>query len=193
MSALPPQPGSKIIRHEKAAVWRDGYAFLKAASEESARIVADAKRVFDEAHAKGTAAAEQKAAGELADQRRKVEQELETSLSGLEIEIVDLVVTIARQVIGTYPDADVVALMAKKAIAEFRHEKLQAIRVSPESWPAVQAIADQSGNDDVTVEADISLGPGDLVLSGPHTVMDAGMETQLAAIRESMSHPGEAT
>jgi type III secretion protein L len=191
MSELPARPGAKIIRHEKAAVWRDGYAFLKAASEESARIVADARIVFDEAQAKGTEAARLKVVGELADRRRRVEQELEAALSGLEVEIVDLVLSIARQVIGTYPDGDVAALMAKKAMAEFRHEKLQAIRVSSESWPAVQAIVDQTGDDAVTVEADISFGPGDLVLSGTQTVMDAGMETQLAAIRQSMARGGE--
>ena len=57
----------------------------------------------------------------------------------------------------------------------------------------MQAIADQAGNDAMKVETDLSLGPGDLVLTGLNTVIDAGIDTQLAAIRESLAHPGDVT
>jgi type III secretion protein L len=194
MSQLPAAPGVKIIRHEKAAIWHDGYAFLKAASEEAAKIVAEAQKVLETARAKGIEEAKQKVETELTEQRRKAAQELEASLSGLEGEVVDLVMAITRQVIGTYPDAELVALTAKKAIAEFRHEKLQAIRVSPQAGPAVQATVEQAGSGDtVKVETDNAFGPGQIVLTGTHTVIDAGIDTQLAAIRESMARTGGMT
>jgi type III secretion protein L len=177
---LPKSPGVKIIPAAQEQAWRDGFHYLT----EVRRIYA-AERA--KGYAEGRAAAARDAGVLILETKGKVDR----YFASVESELVSLAFDIVSRVLGEFDDAELVSRAARTALADFREEKAVTIRVHPSAEVHVrQALSDllvgADGSPMITVEADPRMEPRGCVLSTDIAIVDASIETQLAAIAEAM-------
>jgi type III secretion protein L len=182
---LPKAPSAKIIRAAEESAWRDGFQFL-----------AEAQRVQAAERAKGYAEGRAAGAKDASVLLLNTADEVARYMATVEPQLARLAFDIVRRVLGEFDDAELVARAARTALAEFREAKAVTIRVHPDAQQHVQnTLFDVFMGDDttpaVTIEADPRLDPRGCVLATDIAVVDASIETQLAAIAEAMKQPAQ--
>jgi len=180
-SDLPKAPGVKIIRAAEEAAWRDGFRFLA-----EVRTLQAAER--EVAHAEGMASGNLEASKLVVQTTAKVQK----YMASLDKQVAQLAFDIVRRILSEFDNRELVARAARNALADFREAKAVTIKVHPSAENHVRrAIGDLvgGGGDEsfaVSIEADPEIGEGICVLSTEFAVVEATIETQLAAIAQAM-------
>lgn len=183
-SDLPKAPGVKVIRAAEEGAWRDGFRFLT-----EIRSLQAAERA--KAYAEGKAAGNLEASKLVAETSAKVQG----YLASLDKQVAQLAFDIVRRIMSEFDDRELVARAARNALADFREAKSVTIKVHPSAESHVRrAIADLVGSSGeeglaVSVETDTEIGERICVLSTEFAVVEATVETQLAAIAQAMGLP----
>lgn len=178
---LPKAPGVKIIRAAEESAWRDGFRFLA-----EVRTLQAAERA--KAYVEGKAAGSLEASKLVAETSAKVQR----YMTSLEKQVAQLAFEIVRRILSEFDDRELVARATRNALADFRDAKSVTIKVHPTVETHVRrAIADlvgAAGGDgfDVSVETDTEMGERICVLSTEFAVVEATIDTQLAAIAQAM-------
>lgn len=178
---LPKAPGVKIIRAAEEGAWRDGFRFLA-----EVRTLQVEER--EAAYAEGIAAGRLEASKLVTQTTAKVQK----YMASLDKQVAQLAFDIVRRILSEFDDRELVARAARNALADFRDTKSVTIKVHPSVEHHVRrAIADLAGGvgDErfaVSVEADPEIGESVCVLSTEFAVVEATIETQLAAIAQAM-------
>jgi type III secretion protein L len=181
---LPTGPGSRIIRAADAEAWQDGLEFCLQARRQAERVEAAALAAHAAERARGYA--EGRAEGERDAARLVVEtvDAVDRYIATLQREIAGLAMSVVRRVIGEIDMPDLVALAAAHAVAEFRRSKWLKVKVHPDAAARVTRALQEITKDlgfRCTVEADSTLGRDACILASEIAIVDAGIETQLAA------------
>jgi type III secretion protein L len=175
---LPKAPGVKIIRAEEISAWRDGYRFL---SEAGKAFEAERARGFSE----GMAAASRDAGKLVLETAGKVDR----YLGSLEKQIAALSFDIVRRVLGEFDDAELVARSARNALADFRDANAVRIKIHPSAETAVRRMLAERRQDpgiSFVVQTDDELAERACILSTEFAIIDATLDSQLAAIVQAM-------
>ncbi|WP_170937010.1 MULTISPECIES: type III secretion system stator protein SctL [Rhodomicrobium] len=178
---LPRAPGVKIIRAGEENAWRDAYALL--AEAKNAHAVERAR-----GYAEGMAAASKDAGKLVAETAAKVDN----YMASLEKEVGRLAFDIVRRVLSEFDDAELVARAARNALADFRDAKSVRLKIHPSAEAQVRrsllAWAGERGGEPlpVSVETDDELDRRACILATEFAVVEATVDTQLAAIAEAM-------
>lgn len=181
---LPAAPGVKIIRAGEENAWRDGYRLLA-----EARQVHAAER--ERGYAEGMASAAQDASRLIAETAFRVDG----YAASLEKEVGRLAFDIVRRVLSEFDDAELVARAARSALADFRNAKAVRIKIHPSAEAQLRrtllAYAGARGGEPlpVSVETDADLDRRSCILATEFAVVEATVDTQLAAIAEAMGLP----
>jgi type III secretion protein L len=181
LSNLPNAPGSKIIRAGEESAWRDGFRFLA-----EIRALQAAERT--KAYAEGKAAGSLEASKLVAETSVKVQK----YLASLDKQVAQLAFDIVQRILSEFDDRELVARAARNALADFREAKSVRIQVHPSVEAhlrrAVADLVDAAGEDGfgVLIETDTEIGERICVLSTEFAVVEATIETQLAAIAQAM-------
>ncbi|MGH6858896.1 MAG: FliH/SctL family protein [Phyllobacterium sp.] len=189
MTELPAKPGPKIVREADVQHWVDGFAFL-AATKAEAQAQMDRIHEAREASRKdgyeaGYEQGAQQAAALLATTTARVNDYVAT----LDRQLVDLSLSIIAKIFGDYDNAELVTKLAVHALQGFQRERDITITVAPDIAEDVsRRIESDYANPslNITVLADPRLSGTKCVLSNAIAVIDAGLETQLSAIREAL-------
>ena len=185
---LPKAPGVKIIRAGEENAWRDAY-----------RLMAEVKQIYaserERGYADGMAAASEEAAKLVSQTVAQVDR----YLASLDKEVGELALGIVRRILSEFDDAELVARATYRALTDFREAKAIRIKVHPSVEPKVkEMLATRIGENAhgaplVTIETDEDLSEESCVLSTEFAVIEATVETQLAAIAEAMGLPQRKT
>lgn len=181
---LPNAPGGKIIRAAQEGAWRDGFAFL---AEVRALQAAERAKAF----AEGKEAGSLEASKLIAETSSKVQK----YLASMDKQVAQLAFDIVKRVLREFDDRELVARATRNALADFRGTKAVTIKLHPSVEAHVQrAIAGliaAGGEDsfDVTIETDPEMGVRNCVLTSEFAVVEATIDTQLAAIAQAMGLP----
>jgi type III secretion protein L len=189
---LPSGPGLKIVRAAEADAWRDGYRFLAAASLASEQIRQAATAAYAQEHARGYAEGVADGAKESARLVSETVIKVDRYLATLDQHIATLVMDIVRSVLGEFDAVELISRAAVRAIADFRREKFLTVTVHPEMLARVRTAIAAYGSlgPAVTVQGDARLDKEACVVASEFAVIDASIETQLAAIADSLSAKG---
>jgi type III secretion protein L len=187
---LPAEPGPRILRAAEAGAWRDGYRFLAAARDVSAKTEERAQNAYNAAYENGYA--EGRAAGAIEASRlvRDTTLAVDRYLARLEKEVGHLALDIVRRVIGQIDVADLVARAASQVMTEFRHEKNLKVTVHPVAADRVSSALAALAPDDlpaVTVESDPAMDEGACILVSDFAVVNASIDAQLQAFETRLS------
>jgi len=191
MNALPPKPPVKIIRHEDADCWSDGYAFLQAAKQEADRQRSAAREAFEESRRQGFEAGRQEGEREAAALLADITAKADRYLAGLDQQVVDLSLAVVEKLLGRYRDAELVGMLARQALSAFRREQQVTISVAPSLADEVEKLIGEShpelAQSGFAVVADPRLTGNQCVIASPLAVMNAGLDSQLSVIRAALA------
>lgn len=181
---LPKSPGVKIIRAGEESAWRDGYRLL----EEAKKIYASER---ERGYADGLNAANQEAATLVHQTAAKVDN----YLASLDKDVAQLAFNIVQRIFSEFDNEELVARAAYNALADFREAKSVQIKIHPCAEDHVRNVLASYGSGHhqgapaIIIETDDELSQGSCILSTEFAIIEATIETQLAAIAEAMGIP----
>ncbi|WP_421682168.1 type III secretion system stator protein SctL [Stutzerimonas urumqiensis] len=187
MNALPTRPAGRLLRAAEARAWQDGFGFIEAAREQAAQVREGAMAEADMARRQGYAEGRAQGADAAAELLARTQADVDRYLAGLEDQLAQLALGIVRQVIDGLDDAERIAALAARALADFRDERALSLRVAPERVAAVQRrLAERLGDAAPDVIGDAHLHGGQATLVGAMTEVELDAEAQLEAIARAL-------
>ncbi len=186
MSDLPSRPPQKIIRHDDAARWVEGYAFLEAAREESETIRANTRRIVEKARNEGLAQGRDEGLQGASVLLAQASAEVDGYLAGLEQSLADLALNIVRQVLAPMDACELLLACTRKALAAFRADQALTLYVAPTQLDALKAQLEPALAERLSVEGDATVAPDNGRLSSTIASVEIGLEAQLRAIRQAL-------
>ncbi|UXN58298.1 FliH/SctL family protein [Phyllobacterium zundukense] len=189
MTELPTMPGSKIIRERDVQHWADGFAFMAATKAEAQAQMDQIHGIREASKKEGFEAGFEQGALEAAALLTTTTARVNEYVAALDQQLVDLSLSIITRIFGKFDDAELVAKLAQHALQGFQRERDITIAVAPDIAEDVsRRIKSEYANPslNITVVPDPRLSGTKCVLSNAIAVVDAGLETQLAAIREAL-------
>jgi type III secretion protein L len=172
---LPRGPGVRIVRAAQAGLWEDGHRFLAAAREASERMQREAHEDREASRALGYA--EGRAAGAAEASRLVIETtaQVDRYLAGFERDLATLVIHVVRRVLGELDTGELVARAAASAI-----ERVRAMLSQP---------GGESAAAPMTIVGDPALPPTACILASEFSIVDASIDTQIAAVAQALGIP----
>ena len=179
---VPAELARSLLRIEalRAAAERDSREMLEAARAEVDRIRAEAREA-------GLA----EAASEIQDRLFEIAEASVNVIARTEERIVDLALQIARRILGEFDEAEATARIAAHGLKLAAHSSFVRLRVAPAVAGAMDArLSDIIGTrmplSAVEVVADPRVRDGGCVLETDAGLIDASVESQLAAIERGL-------
>jgi flagellar biosynthesis/type III secretory pathway protein FliH len=178
----------KLVKKDQFSAMLDAVTILDAAREQARAVLRDAEArrddVFRQAREEGEAEGLARYEQALLDAHAAVER----YLAEAEPQLVRLSAAIARKLVGeelrTHPDA--IVRMVREALATTRRAKEITVKVHPSSVAELKAALPP----EIAIAASETAEPGDCVIESEFGVVDARVETQLAAIERNLLRKG---
>lgn len=156
--------------------WQKGYSKgMAAACEQSEAILAEAEQI-----------------------RQSASEEHESILAGLEAEIMELVLKIARKAVAgeLATNKNVILQLVEDALPNCSNKKGALLKVSPEDSDYLNENREKlcmaaEGADGLEIKRDSALKPGDCIIDTALGSVDAGVDTRLAKIEEAFKEQFE--
>ncbi len=187
-----PAPGTRILRAEAYASLLQAQSVLDDARAEAEAIRKRADDAYQERKKQGYED------GVLEGQMQQAEKMLETSmqaveyLEGLERQIVEVVTTAVRKIVGDLDDKERIVRVVRTALDQVRGRQRVLVRVCPEEEPHVREalapmLVSASVSAGIELIADQRMKPGSCMLESEMGVVDASLEVQLKAIENALT------
>ena len=191
-STVSPAPGTRILRAAEYARLLEAQSILDDARAEADAIRKRAEEAYEERKKQGYED------GVLDGQMQQAEKMLETGmqaveyLEGLERQIVEVVTTAVRKIVGELDDKERIVRVVRTALEQVRGRQRVLVRVCPEEEPHVREalapmLARSSAANGIELVADQRMKAGDCMLESEMGVVDAGLEVQLKAIEHALT------
>ncbi|MGX1789191.1 type III secretion system stator protein SctL [Bosea sp. NPDC055332] len=192
MADLPHRPPRGLVPAEMAAAWSDGFAFLDAARETARAIEAAAKDEAERVLAQAQAAGRERGEAEAAERIGRAIADVDAYFAGLSGELTDIAFAVVRDVVDQFDRRDIVAMAALKALSAFRRSRTLTVRVHPDHVAAVNETlqeAVRAGGIEISLEVsgDPALARDSCVLTSDIATVDAGIDSQIEALRRGLS------
>ncbi|MBR2981837.1 MAG: HrpE/YscL family type III secretion apparatus protein [Kiritimatiellae bacterium] len=183
---------SRLVKASEARTACDARAVIAAAEAEAAGIVEAAKAAFEEERRKGYARGLEDVRGEVS--RRKLELAAESAafMESVEGKMGDIVMNALRKCVDEIGERELVVRIVRKVMrAVVRSQRQITLRVAPDMVGAVRSgmesiLADFPHLDEVDVQEDARLKGAACAVETAAGIADASIETQLAAVEESI-------
>ena len=191
-SSITPAPGTRILRAAEYARLLEAQSLLDDARAEAEAIRKRAEEAYEERKKQGYED------GVLDGQMQQAEKMLEPGmqaveyLEGLERQIVEVVTTAVRKIVGELDDKERIVRVVRTALEQVRGRQRVVVRVCPEEEPQVREalapmLARSSAANGIELVADQRMKAGDCMLESEMGVVDAGLEVQLKAIEHALT------
>ena len=182
-------PTGSVLNARDVKAWQDAFEFLNEAEKQIADQRKDAEetasRLYASERARGYEDGKAEATSLIAETTLKVDRYLQS----IEPQVAKLAMSVVHRVLGNFDTRDLVAAAAGQAIADLRREKRLTVTVHPDAVDRVSqefARLGVSGRIEVTIEGNPSLDPTACIIASDLAVIDASINTQLAAIATAL-------
>jgi type III secretion protein L len=185
------KPG-RIVKADDFATSQDARAIIEQARADAAQIVADAKEAFERERQRGFDQGVEAAKHEMAEQMITAVGNTVDYLGKVEHDMVELVGRAIERVLGEIDDRELIVKVVKNALAAVRNEKQLTLRVAPGQVAAVRERLDEILRQypiiaDVQIAGDGRLSNTGCILESEIGVIDASLDGQLAALKDSFA------
>jgi type III secretion protein L len=188
--AAPLGPG-RILKADAVELVGDLEQLRAEARREAAALVQAAS---DEAEAIRNAAREAglaEATAEIQDRLFEIAEASANVIARTEQRIVELGLQIARRVIGSFEETEVTARIARQTLKLAGHSGFVRLRVAPSSVDALRERVDSllpaaTSNSGIEVIGDTRIAPGGCVMETDAGLVDATIDSQIAAIERGL-------
>jgi type III secretion protein L len=181
---------SRIIKADEFSTAHDARAILDEARAEAARIVDEAKEVYERERKRGFDEGSETAKLEMAERMIDAVGSIVDYLGTVEHDMVEVVGRALERILGEIGDKELIIRVVKNALATVRNEKNLTLRVAPDQVATVKArmneiLAQYPIIVDVQVMGDGRLGKTGCILESEIGVIDASLEGQITALKKS--------
>ena len=170
----------------------DAQTGIAAAEAEAARLIEDAKAAFEEERRKGYAKGLADVQAEVSRRRLELADDSAAFMASVEEKMGDIVMKALRKCVDEIGDRELVVQVVRKVMkAVVRNQRQITLRVAPDMVDAVRSrmsgiLADFPHLDEVDVQEDVRLKGTACIVETAAGIADASIETQLAAVEESI-------
>jgi type III secretion protein L len=171
----------------------DGYTFLEQARQEADALLASTQAQVDAARTQGYAEG-QRAGIEAANKLLiSTTTQVDRYLADLPEALADLALEVVHRILGRFDNSELVAQLAREALASFRGQHTVTVRVAPEHVARVEAVLldGHLPSASLCVEPDAQLSATQCIITSPVAVVDASLDMQLEALRTALVNLGE--
>lgn len=182
-----PANGVRVIKASDYKNFLEAKSIIDFANQRAAQILEDAQTQYklrmDEGYQEGI---EQ---GKLEHSEKMMETILASVefIENIERTVASVVTQSVEKIIGEIDDNDRIVRIVHQALNSVRGHQRVTVRVSPDEEPAVsKSLAAMTNGDFMTVIGDPRLENGRCILESELGVVDASLQTQLAAIANSI-------
>jgi len=183
-------PGCKVVRAEALAPWGEARDVLAAARQEAQRIVDQAQAAYQDECRRGyEEGREQARLEQAAPMIENVSRNVEY-FSKVEGRMVDLVMQAVQKIISDFDDRERVLITVRNVLAVVRNQKQMTLRLNPQQVDVVRArlgelLAEYPGVGYIDVVGDNRLQADACILESEIGLVEASMDSQLAALRNA--------
>lgn len=185
-------PNKKILKAEDYSAYLNAQETLALAKEQSAQIVEDAKKFFEEEKRRGFKegmdAGNQKIAETMIESAAKSVE----NFAEFENDVIDIVGDALKKILGEFDDRELISRVVKNALATVLNQKKVTIIVNPTDIETVRNQVKELLNlyptmNTIDVLADARVKAGGCKIETEIGVVDASLSIQLEAIKKSMA------
>ena len=173
-----------VINARDVKAWRDAFEFVNEAekqiAEEKEQAEEAASHLYASERARGYEDGKAEATRLISETTLKVDHYLKS----IEPQVAPAM-SVVHRVLGNFDTRDLVAAAAGHAVADLRREKQLTVTVHPDAVDSVSKELTRLGLSsriEVSVEGNASLEPTACIVASDLAVVDASIQTQLAAI-----------
>lgn len=180
-------PGTRIIKRASYTTINQAQVLLDTARRKAEEIVAAAKAAFEEEKRRGYAKGVDNANREMAQQMMETALATERHHQELKVETISLVMAVIKKVLkGIDPQALVIAQVTK-ALEGFKSGERITLKVHPTVADSLTRNLDEiartyPGIDRIDIQMMPDISPEQMTLVSATGILEASLETQLAAI-----------
>jgi len=190
-SQLEFSPDSKVIKAADYLAFVEADKALDCAQDEAARIIAEARDVYEHEKKKGYAKGIEEGKGAMAERMLDTVHKTVDYFASVEETLCSLVMTAMKKILGEMDDKDLVLKVVRNALALVRNQKQVVLRVSPMDQETVQSkindiMADFPGVGFIDIVPDGRLKKDGCILESDIGIIDASLDVQMEAIRRSL-------
>ena len=183
--------GAKILKQRDSVVLLEAHGLLAKAQTQAQAMLAVAREEAEAQHRSGYEAGISLAKQEMAEQVALAAAEAAKTLAGLEQRIVALVVRAVQSVVGDGDERLLYQQALRRVANMVGEENFLTLRVSPPQEraanEAIKALhAEHRASPRIRLQVDAGLNGGTCLIESGDLVVDASLETQLAAIEKSL-------
>jgi type III secretion protein L len=174
-----------VINARDVKAWRDAFEFLNEAEKQIAEEKKQAEEAASHLYASERARGYEDGKAEATRLITETTLKVDRYLKSIEPQVAQLAMSVVQRVLGNFDTRDLVAAAAGHAVADLRREKRLTVTVHPDAVDSVSKELTRlgiSGRIEVSVEGNPSLDPTACIVASDLAVVDAGIQTQLAAI-----------
>ncbi|MFT4132809.1 type III secretion system stator protein SctL [Labrys sp. (in: a-proteobacteria)] len=187
----PRRPTGRILRAAEARAWQDGYGFLETARQDAGHLREAGRRAYAAEYAQGYEDGLAQGKREAARLVTETTAKLDRYFEGVENQVSGLVLEVARRLLGSFDLDELVAKIARQAVAEVRQAKYLRLTVHPDSYGRVREELDALTRErqfgfPIEVETDPALARDACIVASEAAVIDAGIGTQLDAVAAAL-------
>jgi type III secretion protein L len=183
---------ARLVKAADVQTVCDAQAVIAAAEAEAARLMESAKAAFEEERRKGYAQGLADVQAEVSRRRLHLAEESSAFMASVEAKMGDIVMKALRKCVDEIGDRDLVVQIVRKVMrAVVRNQRQITLRVAPDMVEPVRSrmneiLVDFPHLDEVDVQEDSRLKGTACVVETAAGIADASIETQLAAVEESI-------
>lgn len=182
-------PG-RIIKADDFSTAHDARAIIEEARAEAARIVAEAKQVYESERTRGFEEGSEQAKLEMAERMIDAVGSVVDYLGTVEHDMVEVVGRAMERILGEIGDKEIIVRVVKNALAAVRNEKHLTLRVAPDQVATVrermnEILALYPIIVDIQVSGDARLRKTGCILESEIGVIDASLDGQIEALKKS--------
>lgn len=184
------EPASRILRATEYAALAQAQALIDHAQAQADEILAGAQAAFEAECRRGYENGRQQA---LLDQAEKMIETVGRTVdyfAQVEGRMVDLVMASVRKVVDGFDDQEKIVIVVRNALAVVRNQKQMTLRLHPDDLDGVrkrinEVLAAYPGIGFLDLLPDARLAPGACILESDIGMVEASLETQIAALRSA--------
>ena len=183
---------SRLVKAADAQTACDAEAVIAAAEAEAARLVEAAKEAFEEERRKGYAQGLADVQAEVSRRKLALAEESAEFMASVEQKMADVVMKSLRKCVDEIGEKELVVQIVRKVMkAVVRNQRQIVLRVAPDMVESVRSrmneiIADFPLLDEVDVQEDPRLKGTACAVETAAGIADASIDTQLAAVEDSI-------
>ena len=180
----------RVIKADDFSTAHDARAIIDEARAEAARIIAEARQVYEQERQRGFDEGSEQAKLEMAERMMDAVGSVVDYLGTVEHDMVEVVGRAMERILGEMGDKEVITRVVGNALAAVRNEKHLTLRVAPDQVATVKEQMNEILKAypiivDVQVMGDGRLGKTGCILESEIGVIDASLDGQIEALKKS--------